>query len=318
MNKKFNQGVSLVELLISVAIGIIIILAAIVTYLGASTATRVSDAQMRMGEDAYAALTIISQNIKMAGNNPIQVNRVAGNARNPITATTGYYIRGCNHKFSNITTTFTTTVPDLSLLTCSTSTTTDTHSISVVYEADQYNTMANSGTPADCLGQSLTAISSTAPIISGTSTVTGSITYYVAENRFYIGTSTAIVSPSLYCKGSGGAAQPIVENVEDLKITYGTIPATGTSTVIAGYLTAGEIATQADLAALASTAERWSKVVTIRVCVLMRSEQQVVDRASSAVYVDCNGTLITNPPDLRLRRAYTSTMTVRNRTNINQ
>ena len=58
---------------------------------------------------------------------------------------------------------------------------------------------------------------------------------------------------------------------------------------------------------------RWAKVLTVRVCVIARSENQVVPDASSAQYLDCDGTLVTTPPDLRLRRAYSTTVVLRNR-----
>ena len=142
-------------------------------------------------------------------------------------------------------------------------------------------------------------------------------TFTVADNRFYVGTSTAIVTPSLYCKGNGGAstAQPLVENIEDLQLTYGTASpsaslASGTATV-AGYLRADEIASLAT--SPANDATRWSKVLTVRICVVVRSENPVVANAASASYLRCDGTLDSSKTDLRLRRAYASTVVLRNR-----
>ena len=315
MTRKFTnqRGVSLIELMISLTIGVILILATMVTYLGSATASRMAEAQGRMNEDAYAALNLLSQQLRMAGNNPVQPNRPVQSPTNPVYDTTDYFLRGCNHTFSNVT-----SATSLSALTCSTASGTDTHSISVNYEADKYNTVAlSSGQPTDCLGNGVTATSSTGTTVSGTSTVTSTVTYYVAENRFYIGTSTAVVNPSLYCKGNGGAAQPLVENVEDLKLSYGTIPATGTSTAVVGYVDAATLLTQTDLAALPDDPTRWSRVMTVRICILMRSESPVVDTIASAAYLDCSNNLITNPPDLRLRRAYSTTVVLRNRVNIN-
>jgi type IV pilus assembly protein PilW len=39
----------------------------------------------------------------------------------------------------------------------------------------------------------------------------------------------------------------------------------------------------------------------------------VVTDSVSARYVKCDGTLENNPPDLRLRKAYTTTVVLRNR-----
>ena len=62
-----------------------------------------------------------------------------------------------------------------------------------------------------------------------------------------------------------------------------------------------------------SVSDRWAKVATVRVCLIVRSETPVAADTDSARYYDCTGTLVTTPPDLRLRRAYTTTIVLRNR-----
>jgi type IV pilus assembly protein PilW len=150
---------------------------------------------------------------------------------------------------------------------------------------------------------------------NGAAVVATPVTYYVADNRFYVGTTAVVKSPSLYCKGNGGAnPQPLVENIEDLQFTYGTALATATTTLaVSGYLDAAGILTQVDLAALPDNPTRWSKVMTVRICVLVRSEQPIVSDASSAQYVKCDGSVEANPADLRLRRTYSTTVVLRNR-----
>ena len=109
-------GLTLIELLVSMVLGLLIILAATSTYLGASGAGRMAEAQGRMNEDGQAALSILSQQIRMAGNNPDQPNRVVESRRNPVylpntlTSTltlTAFSIRGCDGKATNITATVT-------------------------------------------------------------------------------------------------------------------------------------------------------------------------------------------------------------------
>ena len=267
-----------------------------------------------MNEDAQGALTILSQQLRMAGNNPKQPNRTVEAPRNPVYDGSTYIVRGCNSKFSNI------AAANIPALTCSVGASTTPNSIAVSYEADRYNTLPTStGVPTDCLGQSLTAQTATVTTYSvvGGVTVTNpadTSVFYVADNRFYIGTSGVITAPSLYCKGNGGAnPQPLVENVEDMQFTYGAGPATGTLTSVAGYLDSASLLTQANLAALPDDPARWARVVTVRICVLMRSEKPVVDNSASARYTKCDGTEEINPPDLRLRRAYSTTVVLRNR-----
>ena len=310
---RHDQGLTLIELMVSLVIGLILMIAVVSTYLGASGAGRVSEAQGRMNEDAQAALTILAQQLRMAGNNPKRANYTTAAPRNPVYGAGTYIVRGCDGSFSDITTAA--TIP---ALTCAAGGGTAADSIAVSYEADSFNTVATSGGAAtDCLGNSLPVVTP-APqpqvwdgaVVGPPATV---ITYTVADNRFYIATSAAITSPSLYCKGSGNATpQPLVENVEDLQLTYGVATSTAATLEVAGYLNAAGIVADAGLSPLAD-AVRWSKVVTVRICVVMRSAVPIVTDSVSAQYTKCDGTVNTSPPDLRLRRAYSTTVVLRNR-----
>lgn len=292
------RGLSLIELMVSIAIGLVVTIAVVSSYIGSLGATRVSEAQVRMNEDGQAALTILAQNIRMAGNNPKQMDYANNTPRNPITAT--FIIRGCDGTFSNIT-----TEPDYIDLTCAGGGSPD--SIAVRYEADIYNTVPNSGSPTDCLGQTLPLLTGSAS--KGVPAVPTAVTYTVADNRFYIANSVAVPAPGLYCKGNGNAtAQRLVENVEDLQFEYGTAPIAATTLTVAGYIAADAV----DALSL-DIEERWSKVLTVRVCVVIRSEEALAPDTASATYTQCNGTANNAPPDLRLRKAYSTTVLLRNR-----
>jgi type IV pilus assembly protein PilW len=308
---------SLIEMMVSIAIGLIIIMAILAMYSGASEAARTAEAQGRMNEDAQAALTILTQQIRMTGANPKQPNRTSAAPRNPVFTPTSYAIRGCDGTFSNISAVAATNPQSL---TCGGGTTTLPDSIVVSYEADPFNTVPSAaGAATDCTGAALTVVAGTATVVAGATTSVANITYTVADNRFFIGTTT--VAPSLFCKGSNNTvAQALVENVEDMQFLYGTSPASTATATVAGYLTADEVETDTNvdvrgtsLAALASSQQRWARVVTVRICVLVRSEQQVAPSLASAQYIACNGRLVTDPPDRRLRRAYQTTVVVRNR-----
>lgn len=304
------RGLSLVELMVSLVIGLVIMIAVVSAYIGASGATRVADAQARMNEDAQAVLTILSQQLRMAGDNPKRADYDSTTPRNPVYAPGSFIVRGCDGKFSDVT-----SAADIAALTCTAGGGTAPDSIAVTYEADRYNTVPTAGGGAtDCLGQALTVLNANRNIWTpplGPSAPTA-VTYTVAENRFYIGTTTSVVSPSLYCKGNGGATpQSLVENVEDLQFVYGTAPITATPSTlsVAGYLDA----TAVNALAMANDPARWAQVMTVRVCAVIRSERPIVSDAASARYVKCDGTVETNPPDLRLRRAYSTTVVLRNR-----
>jgi type IV pilus assembly protein PilW len=317
------RGLSLIELMVSLAIGLVLMVAVVSAYLGSAGASRVAESQGRMNEDGQAALTILSQQLRMAGTNPKQDSYANDTPRNPLYGApgggtvTGYAIRGCDGTFSDVT-----TAASIAALTCATTTGTD--SLAVTYEADIYNTVKTSATPplpTDCLGQALTAVSYSAASVppikkwNGTAAVAADVTYYVAENRFYIATASGI-GPSLYCKGNGGAtAQPLVENVENLQIRYGTQddPADPVNIKLGGYLTATEVAALTLANVPNDAPNRWNKVVTARICIVVRSGQPVVPDAVSGQYYDCDGNLVTSETDLRLRRAYSTTVVLRNR-----
>ena len=303
-----TQGFSLIELMVSMTIGLALMVTIMSAYLGSADAGRVAEAQGRMNEDAHAALTILTQQLRVAGDNPKQTNYAAPTS-NPVYTTGTFLVRGCEGAFGNVSHPL-----NVTALTCTATAGSLPDSMAVTYEADRYNTVATTGGLAtDCLGQTLPTVNGT--VNAGTPTaVATAVTYTVAQNLYYIGTSTVITSPSLYCKGNGNATgQPLVENIEDLQLTYGTASATTTTMAVAGYLSAAEIASDVNLAALATDADRWGKVVTVRICIIVRSEGAVAPNLNSARYTQCDGTVNTNPPDLRLRRPYFSTVVLRNR-----
>lgn len=377
---RYRKGFSLIELMVAMAIGLVIAAASFSAYLGASGTSRMAEAQSRMNEDAQAALSILTQQLRMAGSNPNQSGRINdASRRNPVYGATSYptgaytmsnfILRGCDGKFKPPAG----SGPErLDNLVCDDQLA-EPDSLAVSYEADRFNTIptALGNFPSDCLGSRLNTIVATLPALAvpapppGITPPTTGVTppllvvttpplvvtvitpgvtppvpvvpvpapgvtvpkdfaYAVAVNQFYVGVSTSQV-PSLYCKGSGlnddGSAstpKPLVENIEDMQLSYGAVKASTAaadvdSAVMAGYLTAHEVVRQVNMAALANDAERWAKVVTVRICILARSETAVVSDAASARYLKCDGTLETNPPDLRLRRAYHATVVLRNR-----
>ena len=323
-----QQGVTLIELMISLTIGLIIMVAVIGAYLGASGAGRAAEAVGRMNEDGQAALTILSQQLRMAGVNPTQPDRgtATGVSARGLAiprhnnVTNAFAVRGCDLKFSDVTSAASTVA-----LTCGhSSSSTGPDSISIAYEVDSYNTVANgSGVPTDCVGTGITPSTFSYTKSDGITISTTAV--YEAENRFYIGTSSYIVNPTLYCKGNGNGStqQPLVENIEDMQITYGVVnPAnvaisyvsltpTFTTTLVLGYLSANGVDTDATLTGAAGSATRWNAVKTVRICVVARSENPVLDNIESAKYLDCSGTLV-SPADKRLRRAYSTTLVLRN------
>jgi len=268
------QGFSLIELMVSLTIGLVVVVAALSAYMGATSSSKMVNAQSVMNEDGQSALSILSQHIRMAG----YTSKAAAVDT----------VRGCEGTFTNI------KLGSVNMggLSC-TNGNTASDSISVFYEADAFNTIATSaGKPTDCLGSSLK--------------VDGDGLYW-AENRFFIDTMAGTATKSLYCKGNAvdnngntidNNHQPLVENVEDLQLTYGSEKDAGDNKV-AGYVKANDVT-------------NWAKILTVRICVVVRSEQPVLSDVKSAYYKNCAGDT-TQPGDLFMRRAYQTTVVLRSK-----
>ena len=302
-----QRGFTLIELMVSLAIGLVVSLAAVTAYSSAQRAGTISEVQSRMNEDAQMALSILAQHARLAGSNPARPNRLtppASNLRNPLANL--YLVLGCNTTFSNVK-----NAASAALLVCPPdSGNTQPDSISLGYEADSFNTITTAaGVPTDCMGSGLTASTANIILADGSNSTTP---VYEAENRFYIGTSPDNNNPTLYCKGNATSAQPLVENVEDLQITYGVFnPAAATKDIL-GYVDANQLenATAPPLAGLGKT-DRWRAVGAIRFCIVMRSAEEVSVGTGKSQYVNCAGDPVASP-DLRLRRAYGFTIALRN------
>jgi type IV pilus assembly protein PilW len=280
-----QRGLSLIEVLVSLVIGLVVVGAVLVSLLGAGQAGKFQGAYSQMNEDVQIALSILSRDIQMAGySTPTGLIPDPADATRSILAfatvpVTGFII-GCDTGFAT---------PGTSN-TCGTAT---TSAFEVAYEADNFNTVPASGVPSNCLGN---AIAVGPP--------------YVARNRFFISTGPA-GRPELSCGSvgtAGGTSQPLVENIENMKIWYGTTLATAPTQVVR-YVTATDIASLG----VGASAE-WDRVVAVRICLLVRSADPVLNPGDgdTLTYLDCDSVQQTSN-DRYLRRAYFSTATLRDK-----
>lgn len=285
-----QAGLTLVELLVSMVVGLAVIGAGLSMYTSSGFASRGGSAMTQMGEDASLALGIMRNHVAMAGYSRLVRNPSSGNL---VKAYSDLPVFGCRFGVDNTTRGNTLTNVDSAKqqITCDTSATTASDTLFVLYEADQDNTVPTSASnPTDCLGNST-------PLIAG-----AVANYNIAENRFFINGDGA-----LSCLGNGNATpQPLVDNVSQMRVWYGVAqpdPSTGQrGTVASRYLRADQVGDQAN--------STWQQVVSVRVCLVIRSREPVLDTA--APYIDCNGTS-TPTTDRRLYRAFTTTVVLNNR-----
>lgn len=289
-----QKGFTLIELLISITLGFVVIGAILVMHQTGSAATRMATAQGQMNEDAQMALAVLTHELRIAGFNP---TRTTLGAKNDLRQGE-WTVFGCDNTFTDA------TAATVSTLTCTAGT--GNASLALVSEGDDYTGKRTKGPPSlpmDCIGNGVAA-DPTASLAGGS--------YYTMQSRLYIANN------ALMCRGSGDLtqAQALAENITNLSISYAVKDAAGQ---VLGYQTANQINTSADpaLAGLTSL-QRWDRVVAAQICIVVVSENVVlgdirdqVDASVNPTYRDCNDDL-TDITDGRLRRAYRTTVLLRN------
>ncbi|MFZ3218581.1 MAG: PilW family protein [Rhodoferax sp.] len=288
-----QSGVTLIELLISITLGLVVVTALVVIYTSGSTATRNAQAQAQMNEDAQMALDVISQELRRAGYNPIR----SGGAVNDL-GQAGWNLFACDTGFAD------TTLANVSALTCKASG--SDAALAVVYEGDpasgKWSKKALVTDPTllqDCLG-------------TGVAATAGTPNYYKMQARLYVANN------ALNCRGSGDLTQTqvLAENIESMSLSFAvTDPAVLVSQTVMGYLTATEINTPIASLNAWTSLQRWNKVAAARVCVVVVSEnpvlQDVKTAATNPTYQDCSGNDV-SITDGKMRRAYRTTVLLRN------
>lgn len=286
-----QKGVTIIEMMVSIVIGMGLIAVLLAVFSTSSGANRASDAQAQMNEDAQFALQLLAKQIRLADYRdptpPVPPAVISpGTLNAPL-----YAIFGCDNGFSNAS--GTSAAVNTVALTCNTNALTGGHGLLISYHADSYNSTMLTGLPTDCIGNTRAFAAANFSLI---------------ENRFFVDSTTNTLS----CAGNGGtpfqAALPLVENVERLEFAYGVSNA-GTNSVV-GYRTSAELGA----ATAAVVAANWPRVTSVRICVVMRSQYPVLD-SNEAYYFPCNphANNAIKITDKYARKAYSMTVALRNR-----
>lgn len=313
-----QRGLSLVELMVALTIGLFLMGAVGIIYVNTATASRGSTQESQMNEDATLALELLQQQIRLAGFSNVNA---AGNRLFP-----GQAVFGCDGSFDDIDS-------DFSALACDAGAGPD--AIAVRYEATQLNsqtiTVGGVTSPANCAYESLAAW--TPSVAEGVPAAVPATSLALADNRYYIANDVNNGNtPTLFCQGRTGAAfgaeTALIPNIEDLQIQYGVtdLPSVGNPIPhqVAGYVNASdEVLTRASVAPQPGA---WSRVSALRVCLVARSARPVPTGDNPlgtanpdgttltpglGTYIDCGGVSRT-VTDRFIRRAYTTTIQLRN------
>ena len=288
-----QAGLTLVELMVAMVIGLVVIGAVLATYLGSIGSGRGTTALGQITEDADIALRLLRTHLSMADfSRPYAATAGSGFTRILQGKVMGVF--GCDggfatHTKANAPGDATNTDPLTCVGDADAAKDKVPDALAIRYEADTSNAYAPAatGVPTDCLGQALTI-----NLAAG-----GIPAHYMADNRFIV-----TAGSSLSCAGNGNAftSQPLVDNVVNLQLRYGVAAAAAPGQV-QQYLTASAV----------TTANAWPQVVSVRACIVVSSEGSVMDAITP--YYGCSNELIT-PTDLKMYRAFTTTVMLQNRT----
>lgn len=186
------RGHTLVEFVIAIALGLLVTAGAASLYTTQRTAFEQASDAMRIRDAGLTALTLIGQQLQMAGFVPADVVRYDGPP--PLFGCSGGRPTGADGS-----------------LTCDTLSS-RSDGIVVRYVGDNISTWPSAtGQITDCLGQAVT----------GNNPALGDRSVLVV-NRYFARVSGSTGEPELYCEGNGktGSAQPLVEGVERMRVKY--------------------------------------------------------------------------------------------------
>ena len=295
-----QRGFSILELMVSMALGLLVLAAVFVSSAGMVVASRQQRAASVMTDDALLALSLIRRDLLMAGYvHPVLINASQFSAVNSTVLSRPVF--GCSTLFVDNSAAVATGTCKPSSSTPSTSTSTSTSTkitsdaIEINFEASQGSVdLSSDNKLTGCQGSELKDDQGNVP-----SAAADVSTRLPTSHRYYVKDLT------LSCATAGRTGQALVPNVETLQITYG---------VSSGWQIDQPDKRRPVRYVDATQVTNWADVVAVHLCVLMRSSEPVLDKGETAThgYTDCDGTAQT-ASDGYLRRAYATTVALRNR-----
>lgn len=277
-----GAGLTLLEWLVASFIAWALIAAALMQTVAANRSQRLQAAQALMVEDAQIAIDLLRSDLMMAGyGRPLRARQSQAGLVSWQTPLTSAPLWACDQGFAN--------QPANAQPVCAgepAAGSPSSSAVEIVYEADGYNTVLGSdGRPTDCLGNGLDA-----------STAADGSRVYIAYNRWQVSTGAR---SELRCGGRGSTGpQPLVDNVERLLLWWG-LPVEASEGTALRFVNAGQVSD-------------FRQVRAARLCLLMRSSDPVLGPDDVLSYTDCAGNTAISA-DGRLRRAFGSTVALRNR-----
>jgi type IV pilus assembly protein PilW len=335
-----QTGVTLIEMLISVAIGLVLAAAASYVYLIVQSSTRNLETQAARNETASLLLDIVGRDLKNAGYYPAHFPK----ATNNINSRGGFanIVNAAIPAFSQAIFGCSGAVFDAENGVCPAPVAGAPDSLVINYFTDDTFDRAEQGLRTNCLRNQVEQTDQAGvfynrarfdPAVAATATRTTTVALPILISNVYALSPTTTVAfytnqpvdtRSLRCRGNenrGGAGpiapQPMVQGADQLVIRYGLFdPARGGSPE--RFYTATEVS---NLPVVSVTKgpdtfnyTGWQRVASVQVCILTKTldpnSRQVIDQGS---YTDCYGnTTNYDSTDRAIYKLDTRTLTIRN------
>lgn len=311
-----ERGLTLVELLVALTIGLVITLAASALYLATRETARSVQAIGDINETGKIALDMIGREIQKAGFFPAQFasttsDRIIGSYYNGKAGAKPIFdtgIAGCDGAAYD---------PTAKACASAGAGTPPDGIVLNYFATPEFGATSLLGNANDCNRQPVSNdADNTARAAAGTPLFVSNRFSLVASS--YTGPDGVTISTkSLACQGNGAdtaAAQPMLMGVEDMVIRYG-IYSTDTSQSPDKFLSAAGINGQG----LVGTKTPWQRVTAVKVCVLIRSldsARQEDKSTAKRTYRDCRNTDVTPPASDRfIHKRFERIYAVRNNLN---
>ncbi len=311
-----QRGVTLIELMISVAIGLLLVAIAGYVYVTVQSSTRNLEAQALRNETSQIFFDLIGKDLKYSGYYPAQFPGVTG---------TNVVTRGGRGQFNNIVNgalpafsqgIFGCSNATFNLATglCNAAVTDAPDSLVINYFVDDTFGANWQGLRRDCLRDTIEAADfsglkyneTRAGGATATSTTTVALPLLVNNVYSLSGLETAtyyfdqtIQTRSLRCNGNnpGSTDQPLVQGVEQLTVRYGVLNPDNGPTAEQFY-TAQAVSNLPIRTIIKDTGNisltGWQRVSSLEICVLTRTlDPSARQESSSKTYTDCANTVVT-------------------------
>ena len=271
-----QRGLTLVELMVGLVIGIVLSLAAASLYLATRESSRTSQSVSDINETGKIALEMIGREIQKAGFYPAQFGQDVATAEQFYGV---YYNAKDSAKVAFNTGLFGCSGANYNPATKACGATVDGQPDSIItnyFASPEFGTDSLLGNANDCNRNPVTGDSANDAREAAGLPLFVSNRFSIVNTANYVDSDRNIVTVnSLGCHGNGDedetTAQPALEGIEDMVIRYGIYAGDGDSEVAGKSPTSFMSATNVNLQPEVGGRTAWQRVTAVSVCIVVRS-----------------------------------------------